>query len=109
MTYKYYGVADAFLGVFIFVAIILLIIVVAHALFGPSKSRTYRKMMTDLFVAGRIKQLAKEKEIDIAEEYESFKKWLKKERIVNEELDTTIERDLQEKLSEDNKELYQLK
>ena len=106
MTHYNDGGAALVALLFILFFVIILVLI---AIYSPSRSKRYRKMMTDLFVAGRIKQLAKEKEIDIAEEYESFKKWLKKERIVNEELDTTIERDLQEKLSEDNKELYQLK
>lgn len=82
-------------GIFLcLLALIVLILVI------PRKSYSYRKVLTDLYVAGRIRQLATEDKIDLTIENELFKKYCKKQRIEEQELDKTIEEDLQERITD---------
>lgn len=67
---------------------------------GLSKSKGYRKTLTDLYVAAKIRKLSKEDGLDIVEEYESFKSWVKKKSIETQSLDDTIEEDLQGRINE---------
>lgn len=74
------------------------------------KTRRYRRSLTDLYVAGKVRQIAKKDGIDIAEEYEVFKKYMKKHRIEDQSLDNTIEEDLQERITEkDKKDMKEIK
>jgi hypothetical protein len=85
-----------------FVFLMFLLILLDTSINPSPKSKKYRKMLTDLYVAAKIKFLAKEDNLDLVEEYESFKKWLKKERIENKDLDQTIEEELKERVQEGN-------
>jgi len=64
------------------------------------KSQDYRKTLMDMYVAAKIKFLAKTDGLDIAEEFESFKKWTKKQNISNGDLDNVIENEIKEQISE---------
>jgi len=85
-----------------------ILIVVKYFFGSPRKTTLYRKEMVDLYVAGRIKQFAKEDNIDLDAEYESFKKWRKKremESYINDvvELDDVVEGELKDKITEEHK------
>ena len=77
------------------------VILVAFIILSPSRTKKYRKELADLYVSGRIKQIAKEDKIELAEEFEDFKKWLKSRKLESEvyRLDDTIEEELKEKIS----------
>ena len=68
------------------------------------KTRVYRKILADLFVAAKIRFYAKEEGLDLDDENELFKKWEKKDRKNRNahmrDLDNTIEEELKEKISE---------
>jgi hypothetical protein len=64
-----------------------------------TKSRQYRKMMVDMFVVGKTKQIATKEGLDLQEELRDFAKFMKYKEIDCESLDTTIERELQEKIA----------
>lgn len=64
------------------------------------KSYFYRKELVNLYIAGKVRQLAGEQKIDLGLEYENLKKWVKKKRMYDMELDETIEEDLQDKITE---------
>jgi len=105
MSYtSYYEVAMAQSLFSFFLAVIVLIVIVAgiSVIFRIRKSKQYRKEIMDMYVAAKTKKIAKDESIDIVEEYESFKKWLKKQRMIysNYELDDVIEAELMEKVSE---------
>jgi hypothetical protein len=68
----------------------------------PNRSRRYRKQITDFYVAGKIRQLAKKDSIDLDKEYQDFKLFYKKNRIEEQSLDNTIEEDLQDRIVEDS-------
>lgn len=67
---------------------------------GVLKSRGYRKTLADLYVAAKIRMLSKEDGLDLAEEYEAFKAWTRKQRIEVQSIDATIEEELQSKINQ---------
>ena len=80
----------------------LLVFLFLSIIFHVRRSKRYRQEVADMFVAAKTKQLAKKEDLDLIEEYESFKKWCKKERLSysNYGLDDYIEQDLIEKIEE---------
>lgn len=74
-------------------------LIIGYFVFGRSSgSKKYRNLLTNLFVAGRIRQLAKEKGISISKEYKSFKTFYRKVKIDNQSLDNQIEEEIQHDL-----------
>lgn len=88
--------------IFGWVAIALIALIVC-AYFAPSQSKRYRQDLTNMYVAGKIKQLAEKDDIDINAEFLQYAKITKNKKIDFESLDSTIERELQEDITEDNK------
>ena len=64
-----------------------------------TSSRHYRKLMVDMFVVGKTKQIASKEGLDLLEELREYAKFMKDNRIDDEALDSTIERELQEKIA----------
>ncbi len=64
-----------------------------------NKSRHYRRVITDLFVVGRIRQIAEDKDIDLAVELEDYRAFMKKRGISSMSLDATIEEELQHEIA----------
>ena len=71
-------------------------------IFSTRKSMRYRKEVMDMYVSSKTKKLARDEGLDLVEEYELFKKWLRKSKLESstKELDEFIEDDLKEKLSD---------
>ena len=78
--------------------LMMILMAIIIAVCSGSKSKRYRRTLADLYVAAKIKTLATDDGLDLIEEYESFKRWAKSQRL-NEDLDETIEAELQEKIS----------
>lgn len=76
---------------------------IVFSIVGPSKSKAYRQDLSNMYVAGKIKKIAKEDGISLNEEFLDFAKVTKNKRIDLEALDTTVERELQEKLTEEKR------
>lgn len=102
MVYDNIGLL-AMSGFFTFVGIGVLIMIVAITLRGTNSTK-YRRMMSDLYIVGKIKQFAKEDNVNLIEEMRDFAKYLKVKKIDEEALDKTIERELQEKVSKSTEE-----
>ena len=70
--------------------------------FKIRKSQKYRKEVADFYVASRIRQLANEDKLDLDKEEIRFKVWSKREKLKTKDfdLDSTIEGDLIERVSE---------
>ena len=85
--------------VFLFMIFIFGLLVWA---FKKRKSQRYRKEVTDFYVASRIRQLAGEDKLDLDKEEIRFKVWAKREKLKTKDfdLDSTIEEDLIERVSE---------
>jgi len=76
---------------------------VLASIFGPSKSKTYRQDLSNMYVAGKIRQIAEKDEINLSEEFSRFAKMTKHSKIDIQSLDSTIERELQEKIAKSDK------
>jgi len=81
------------------IALLIWIMIIVLKNTGTFKARGYRKTLTDLYVAAKIRQLSEEDGLDLVGEYESFKAWTKKQRIESQSLDNTIEEELQERIN----------
>ena len=90
------------------IVFLLLLFAWLHMVFIPSKTKRYRISLTDLYVAGKIRQLADKDKIDISEEFEAFKSWTKKRRIEEQALDETIEKEIQEKIWDGEKGMKEI-
>ena len=88
---------------FIGFLVALVLFGVLYICFGR-RSRDYRKTLADLYVAAKIRFLAKEDGLDLNEENENLKKWNKKRRMETQQLDVTIEEELQDRITEKAKE-----
>ena len=86
---------------YILMGFTLLLVVVYF--FDTRKSQQYRKTLMDMYVAAKIKSLAKEDNLDIVEEFESFKKWKKKQNLGDKDLDNVIEEEIKERVTEPTK------
>ena len=67
------------------------------------KTKEYRKDITNLYVAGRIRQIADKDGINISDEYEVYKQFIKKRKMEDWDLDVTIEEELKDKIMEEDK------
>lgn len=92
-----------FVGIASILAIFMLFYVVAWTLnCAYPKSKKYRELITDMYVVGRIKQFAKEDNIDLNQEIIDYAKLVKKMNLSNKSLDKVIENELSEKIAESN-------
>ncbi len=80
-------------------------LLVASTLFGPSRSKTYRQTLADMYIVGKIKQIAKADGLDLNVEFLEFSKVMKNKKVDMEALDKTVERELQEKIAEGKKSI----
>lgn len=86
-----------------FVFLLIIIVVITNA-FSPRKSQDYRKLLTDMYVAGKIKKLAKKEDIDLVNEEKNYNLWCKKKRLENSDLDNAIEAEMKEKIATEEEE-----
>ncbi len=91
---------DANLIALVYLSILGVVTIILIALFEPRKSQQYRKLLSDLYVAAKIKAFAKEDDIDLDVENEIFKRWVKKQKIVDKDVDNVVMEELKEKISE---------
>ena len=86
-------------------AILLVLFFLISGFFRTRKSQEYRKVITDMYVASKTRQLAKEDGLDLDSEYQLFKVWSKKTRKEQRltDLDEEIEAELKEKIDEPSK------
>ncbi len=101
--------SEIFLIEFLVIMFILVAVLFGLERIAPSKSKQYRESLSDMYVAGKIKQIAKKDGLDLNAEFLDFAKVMKDKRINYESLDATVERELQEKLTEDKKGLTEEK
>ena len=81
---------------FIFIGMVIGVAIAANR-----KSKQYRKYLTDMYVASRIREITKEDGLDINAEEIAFKSWYKKEKIERHgfDLDNSVEEELIEKVN----------
>jgi len=83
----------------------LLFAVAVYAVLGSRRTKDYRKDITNLYVAGRIRQIASKDGINISDEYEAYKQFVKKRKMEDWDLDVTIEEELKERIEDKKKEV----
>ena|SRR6056297_3217073 len=84
--------APLFGGLFILMSILVVAALISR------RTRDYKHSLSDLYVSGRIRQIAGADKVNLNEEYEFFKQWDKKRRMENLTIDSAIEEELKEKL-----------
>jgi hypothetical protein len=84
---------------------ILIGLLLGYGLSKASGSSDYRKLLTNLFVAGKIRKLASEKNISLAKEYKVFKSFAKRNKASQLSLDNQIEEELKNELLGDDIDL----
>lgn len=89
---------------FVFVGLGLFALMISYVL-KDRKSKDYRKIFVDMFVVGRIKQLAKEHNINLNDELKAYHKFKKTNRNKLLELDDKIEEDTIERIDLNLEEL----
>jgi ABC-type lipoprotein release transport system permease subunit len=94
----------------IIMAVAILIGVVALIIgFEKSRSKKYREMMSDMYIVGTVKNLAKEDGIDLVAELRDFSRFVKKTDLKEKEIDRVIEMELNEKIAFKNEKLFDKK
>ncbi len=87
------------LGVILLLCFLYLMIL---GIFGMRNSQQYRKLLSDMYVSGKIRQFADEDNINLDVEEVKFKKWLKSKSIIDKDVDSVVMEELKEKISESN-------
>ena len=94
----YYAVEAAmysFLGVAVVLTFIAIMIAIACE---KRKSKKYREVLGDMYVAAKIREIAKDEDISLDNEYKDFLKWCKKKKYEFWTYDSVIEGELIEKV-----------
>jgi len=78
-----------------------LLLLIGLFVFLPRRTKDYRKDLTNLYVAGRIRQIAEKDGINLSDEYETYKQFIKKRKMEDWDLDLVIEDELKEKIMEE--------
>jgi len=78
-------------------------VILALFLIFTRRTNEYKKSLSDLYVAGRIRQISTENKVNLNEEYENFKQWTKKNKMEDLSLDKVVEEELKEELAKDKK------
>jgi hypothetical protein len=90
--------------------ILIILFMCLGSLCKPSKTKAYREVVTDMYVAGTIRKYADEDKINLDDEYKKYTRWQRKRDLKDKELDSAVEANLKDKVSEKvDKEISALK
>ncbi len=64
-------------------------------------SKRYRELLSDMYVVGKVKQIAVEDKIDLVDELKTFKKIMKKSGNDLRSIDDVVSMELKERIQED--------
>ena len=64
------------------------------------KSKDYRTLISDMFIAGKVRQIAEEEKVDLDAEFKRFRRWEKKSSVKELNLDSVIALNLKDKITE---------
>ena len=105
-----YMTAQSMMTVLMPIVTLLLVWAILGSIFKSTSSGKARKLITDLYVIGMIRQFAEKDGINIEDEMRSLRKLEKLERMSYKDLDVTVETELQEKIvAENEKKLEQIR
>lgn len=87
------------------VAVLVCLVVMFNKLINKScinsPSEEYRNLLSDMYVVGRVKQIAEEDKIDLSSELKKFRSITEKNKANLRSIDEVIEMELKEKIQED--------
>ena len=83
-------------------AIVSIIAILAIVMFRMRRTQIYRKHISDMYVAAKIRFFAKEDGLDIVEEEKKFRAWLKKITLEDKDLDDSVAMELKERIETSN-------
>ena len=83
------------LGIFIFMIVLAIGII---NLFSTTKTKKYREQLVDMYVSATVRKFAKDDGLDLADEYKTFVKESKKEKLKDKGLSKVVEEELSEKV-----------
>jgi hypothetical protein len=98
---------DGIMGIFIGIGICIFLIFFSKMIYNlvskdfPTKSQRYRKYLTNLYVAGRIKQEAEKDKVDLEKEDKLCMQFVENQS--RKDLDDKIEQELAKKINNENK------
>lgn len=82
---------------FFFLGLIILLAFL-KVLVQPRKSVEYRRLLTDMYVSGKVKQIASKEGVNLIDEMKEFTRFIKKTGLNEKAFDNTLEDELQEKM-----------
>ena len=74
------------------------IIILVNICREKRKSKKYREILSDMYVSAKIREIAKDENISLDDEYKTFLKWCKKTKYEDWSYDNVIEAELKEKV-----------
>lgn len=96
------NIADAtIVALIIPVLTITILLCFLDAWIKGSKTRQYRKKLADMYVSGKIRQIATKDKIDINDELRQFILFTKHEKKFMQDLDDSIEMEMRSKIDEE--------
>ena len=104
INYSYDSISIAMPSIIIAVissVMFLLIGIGLYTLFTGTKSSRYKHFMTDMWVVGKVKQLAEKDKVDLEKEIKYFITMDKKNRIYEKSIASVIEQEMKEKISDE--------
>jgi hypothetical protein len=96
--------AQAFLSFISLAMGILFLVWILGKCFEVRKSKQYRELMADMYVVGKIKDIAKKEGLDLVKELGEYSKIIKREKLDRKGLDDAIEAELKEKIAKVDEE-----
>ena len=81
----------------IVLAVVVVFLMILLETIMPSKTKTYRRDLSNMYVVGKIKQIADKEGINLIDEFAEFAKVTKNKKIDFESIDNTIEREMEKR------------
>jgi len=75
-------------------------LIIFYRLAVGSQSKRYRELLSDMYVVGKVKQIATEDKVDLMDELKKFGNIMKKSGTNLKSIDEVVEMELKERISE---------
>lgn len=100
--YEYsYALASLFSLFIIFIIALFGIGLIDRSLFG-SKSHKYRKLLTNMYVVGKLKQIAKKDNVDLIMELKDYSKTILNKKEFDDKIEEQLVEELEDKVKKSN-------
>lgn len=112
ISYSYDSMSQVVPSLITSMAVLIFLIIVAmsvHRLFVGSKSSQYKHFLTDMWVVGKVKQLAAKDNVDLEAEIKEFVISDKKSKIYQKSIAEVIEQEMKEEIANQKKKIIESK